>query len=176
MTEDNRLKKQQELEEYKQSLKPKTADELRQMEKDLIEEMDKIDKEVAEKEYVMPDADNYAEIAKGIQNLLAKQTISWEYTLGQLTLYNFWDPEKKPEKINYPTLDGTLRQLGSLQFTGPEEWEAVIKINEYFKELHPQYIETTEKVYDAAAKHNLIQQELELKTPIPKKVKIQNED
>lgn len=173
MTEADKLKKTKELEDYRQNLSSKTLDELHKIEDELIEEMDKIDEEVSKEEYDLPEADNYKEVAAGIQKLLAKQTISWEYTLGQLTLYNFWDPENKPKKINYPTLDGTLRQLGGLQFTGPEEWESVIKINDYFKELHQQYINTTEKVYDAAAKHNLIQQELELKTPIPKKVNLE---
>jgi hypothetical protein len=62
-------------------------------------------------------------------------------------------------------LDGTLRTLGEMQFTGYNEWAAVVAVNKYFESLREAYITNSEKVYDVAMKHNEIMDAIALVAP-----------
>lgn len=167
MNLEKQQKKREQLDKFKDSLKNKTLSELQKLEEKIAKEADEIDERVAMTMYDLP-SENYEIVAEAIRYFLNKQTVQWQYTLGLTTMYEFWDSENKPEKINHPTLDATLRTLGEMQFTGYEEWARVIAINKYFEPLHEAYAKTTEDVYDIASKHNMIMDEMELKTPIGK--------
>ena len=107
----------------------------------------------------------YDELAKAIHLLLNKQTSQWQYTLGLVTMYEFWDEKKHPKEVNYPTLDGTLRTLGSMSFTGYDEWKAVITINNYFEPMRAKYVELTNEIYFNAEKHNAVMDKLKVYDP-----------
>lgn len=77
-------------------------------------------------------------------------------------MYEFWDEDKRPKEVNYPTLDGTLRTLGSLTFTGYEEWKAVLTINDYFEDIREKYVEATNVIYLNAEKHNVVMDKLKI--------------
>ena len=109
------------LKEYEESLKGKTLEELEKIESELIAEADANDQKVSKTEFDLP-KENYKEVAEGIRMLLNKQTVQWQYTLGLVGLYDFWNPEKKSKKIPYAQLDAILRTLGQMQFTGYAEW------------------------------------------------------
>ena len=157
--------KQKMLKEYDESLKGKTLEELEKIEADLIVDADENDKVISETSFDLP-SENYEVIAKGIRQLLNKQTVQWQYTLGLVALYDFWNPEKKADKIPYAQLDAVLRTLGQMQFTGYEEWAAVVAINKYFEPLHKAYVDATEKTYDIASKHQSVMQAMDkLKNP-----------
>ena len=159
------LKKVKEIKEYEKSLKEKTAEELRAMEQELIAEAEKVDKEVSDTEYDLP-KDNWKAVCQGIRLMLNKKTVEWKFALSFVSMFDFWDPENYPKKVKYPMLDATLRTLGELQFTGYEEWAAVVAVNKYFETIRPLYVETVEKVFDIASKHNAIMDELKLKSPV----------
>lgn len=167
MNSEKQIKKQKELDKYKEKLKPMSLDELTKLEQKVIKEAEEVEKKIADRMFDLP-TENYPIVAEAIRYFLNKQTVQWQYTLGLVTLYDFWDIDNKPEKINYPTLDSTLRTLGDMQFKGYEEWARVIAINKYFEPLHEAYADATEEVYDVAAKHNMILEEMELKTPVNK--------
>ena len=157
--------KQKMLKEYDESLKGKTLEELEKIESELIVDADENDKVISETSFDLP-SENYEVIAKGIRQLLNKQTVQWQYTLGLVALYDFWNPEKKADKIPYAQLDAVLRTLGQMQFTGYEEWAAVVAINKYFEPLHKAYVDATEKTYDIASKHQSVMQAMDkLKNP-----------
>lgn len=158
-------KKQQELEKFKQSLEGKNLEELEKMEQDVIKKLDKNDEKLKKTEYNLP-GDNYSVVAKEIRNFVNKKTVQWQYTLAMVGIYDFWDPENKPEKISYYSLESVLRILGEMQFTGYEEWAAVIAINKYFEPLQKQFAEATEKTYDLSAQHNEIMQAMDKFKPI----------
>ena len=158
-------KKVEQLKAFEQSLKAKTLEELKALEQEIIKEADDIDKEVSSKEFKL-EKTNYAIVAQGIRDLLNKKTVQWQFTLGMLAMYDFWDPKKNPGKVVYPMLDGTLRALGDATFTGYEEWASVVAINKYFEGIRQEYIRTTEKVYDIASKHNAVIDAINKKTPI----------
>lgn len=159
------LDKQKELEEFKKKCQSMTKKELEELEQEYIKKADEIDKMTAETMFELPE-DNYEKVAEGIRMFLDKQTIQWQYTLGMKILYEYWNPAVYPKEINYPTLDSTLRTLGELQFTGYKEWCAVVDINKFMEPLREKYIEVTEKVYDVAAHHNVIMDELKLNSPM----------
>ena len=153
-------KKQKMLKNFEDSVKGKTLEELEKMESEMIQEADENDQTVSKLEFDLPE-DNYAEVAEGIRMLLNKQTVQWQYTLGLVGMYDFWNPEKKADKIPFAQLDAVLRTLGQMQFTGYAEWSSVVAINKYFEPLHNDYANATEKTYDIASKHQIIMKEME---------------
>ena len=83
------MSKTMNLDEFKDSLKSKSVDELKKIEEKIVAECETIDKEVSEKEFDMP-TENYSEVAKAIKFFLNKQTVQWQYTLGMVAMYDFW--------------------------------------------------------------------------------------
>lgn len=148
------------LKEYEDSLAGKTKEELEKIEAELIGDADENDVRVSKLEFDLP-KENYKEVAEGIRMLLNKQTVQWQYTLGLVGLYDFWNPEKKAKKIPYAQLDAILRTLGQMQFTGYTEWSAVVAINKYFEPLHNAYVDATEATYDIASKHDIVIRKIE---------------
>lgn len=158
------LEKIKQLDEIKKKVKAMTVEELKEYEQEVIKEADAIDKETSTLEFDMP-KDNYHEVANGIRMILEKKTVEWRFTLGMIAMYDFWNPEERQSKITYPMLDSTLRTIGDMRFTGYSEWAAVVAINKYMDGLREKYIDATEKIYDVAAKHNAVLDELKLKDP-----------
>ncbi len=161
----DQAEKQKMMKEFEDSLQGKSLKELKELEEEIIKEADAIDKEVQEAEFDLP-KENFDIVAPAIRMLLEKKTVQWQFTLGMVAMYDFWDDKKRPEKVPYPMLDGTLRALGELSFTGYKEWSAVIAINKYFDPIRDEYIKATEKVYDIASKHNAIMDAIQKGTPI----------
>jgi len=154
-----------ELEDFKKSLEGKSLDELKAIEQDVIKECEQVNDKVAKTMYKLP-KENYKIVANAIRNFLNKETVQWQFTLAMVTIFDFWNPEKQPKEVSHPVLDQTLRSLGNLQFTGYEEWAAVIAINKYFDSLTKEFTENTQLIYDAASKHNIVMDEMGLNTPI----------
>ena len=157
--------RQKIISDFEHSFKGKSLDELKKIEEKLVEEADKIDKEVTSQEFDLAE-ENYEIVARNIRMFLDTQTVQWQYTLGMVGMYDFWDPENKPATIPYPQLDGILRTLGSMQFTGYEQWAAVIAINKYFEPLHEAYEKATERIIIIGAKHNALMDEMARNEPI----------
>lgn len=152
--------KQEMLKEFEVSLKGKTLEELQKVEATLVADADENDQKISKLEFDLP-AENYKFVAEAIRKLLNKQTVQWQYTLGLVGLYDFWNPEKKPKKIPYAQLDAILRTLGQTQFTGYEEWSACVAINKFFEPLHTNYVDATESTYDIASKHDIVIRKIE---------------
>lgn len=160
--EKNELKERYD--EFVKSLEGLDEKALREMEQKVIEESDKFQKNLNTTMFALPSKD-YENVAKAIHKLLDKQTSQWQYTLGLVTMYEFWDEKKRPKEVNYPTLDGTLRTLGALSFTGYDEWKAVITINDYFEPMHKKYVDLTNEIYFNAEKHNAVMDKLKVFDP-----------
>lgn len=161
------VERQKELNEFEKTLIGLSLEELEAIEAKIVAEADEIDEKVSKEEYKL-EKENYKEVATAIRMFLDKQTVEWQYTLGMVGMYDFWDPDKKPETIPYPQLDSILRTLGTLRFTGYKEWAAVIVINKYFEPLHQNYQDATEKIYMVAAKHNAVLDQMKKVQPIGK--------
>jgi len=157
--------KQKELDKFAKSLKDKSLEELQKLEQEIIEQADKNGEELGKIEFDMP-TENYKEVAESVRYFLNKQSVQWQYTLGMVSMYDFWNPSVQPKKIPYPHLDSILRTLGGLQFTGYKEWAMVVAINKYFEPLQQAYVDATETTYDIASKHDVIMKAMELLNPV----------
>lgn len=158
-----------DLNDFKKSLEGKTLEELEALEQQIIEEADKLNEDMSKATLKVP-TKNYKEAAKGIRRALNKQTIQWQYTLGMVNMYDTWDPENRPNEVAYPTLDATIRTLGSLQYTGYDEWKDVLMFTEFFEPIKEEYTKISAKVYDNADMHCAVQDAITkiktLETPI----------
>ena len=161
MTNEEKIK---QIDDFKKKVKDMDVDALKALEQEIIKEAENLDKETSNLEFDMP-KENYKEVAQGIRMILDKKTVEWRFTLGMLSMYDFWNPQERQSKITYPMLDSTLRTIGEMRFTGYNEWAAVVAINKYMEGLREKYVDATEKIYDTAAKHNVVLDELKLKDP-----------
>lgn len=161
-----------DLNDYKKSLEGKTLEELEALEQEIIKEADKLNENMSKAKLKVP-TKNYKEAAMAIRRALDKQSIQWQYTLGMVNMYETWDPENKPAEIAYPTLDATIRTLGSLQYTGYNEWKDVLLFSEFFEPIKEEYTKISVGVYDNADMHCAIQDAMTkiktLETPVETK-------
>ena len=164
--------RQKELKKFEDSLKvkieEKKLDELEKLEQELIAEADKQGEELGKLEFDMP-TENYETVATAVRKFLNKQSVQWQYTLGMVAMYDFWDPKAQHKTIPYPHLDSILRNLGNLQFTGYEEWAAVVAVNKFFEPLQKAYMDATQETYDIASRHDAVIRAIEkvqMDTPI----------
>lgn len=163
--------KQEEQRKFEKSLSKMSYEELEKLEQEIIAEADKNGEELGKLEFDMP-SDNYATVAEAIRMFLDKQEIQWQYTLGMVAMYDFWDPKKRQDKIPYAHLDSILRTLGGLKFKGYDEWSAVVAVNKFFEPLQKAYVDATQETYDIAVKHDAVMKAMELvQTPKEKKAK-----
>lgn len=160
--------KKKELEKFENSLKKMSLEELEKLEEEIIAEADKQGEELGKLEFDMP-TENYEAVAEAVRKFLNKQSVQWQYTLGLVAMYDFWDPKKRQEKIPYPYLDSILRTLGGLQYTGYDEWAAVVAVNKFFEPLQKAYMEATQETFDIATKHDAVMRAMELNSPVKAK-------
>ena len=100
-----------------------------------------------------------------IKTFLDKQSVKWNYALGLITLYEFFD---KPQKeISFAMLDTVLRLLGSLEYTGYTEWKMVTTINDYFTPIAADYRDVTDEIYDVAERYALVDSQLKMFETVP---------
>lgn len=160
----DQLKKQKELVEYKKLIDSKPLKEVLEIEKELVKEADDINDKISKYQFKIS-TKGYKEAAEAIRYFLNKQTITWQFTVGMITMYEFWNPAQHPKTVGYPMFDGTLRTLGEMKFTGYEEWKKVVKINDFFKDIRQEYSELTEEIWDNASKHNVICDRIQILDP-----------
>lgn len=160
----NNAEKSKQISDYKAKLREMSLEDLKKLEAEVIKEADETDKKVNTMEFDVP-SENYKHVAQCIRAILNKKEVEWHFTLGLISMYEFWNPDIRPKKIVYPMLDATLRTLGEGRFKGYEEWAAVVAVNKFFESLREPYVDATEMIYDVAAKHNAILDELKLKDP-----------
>ncbi|MCH5166902.1 MAG: hypothetical protein J1F35_03330 [Erysipelotrichales bacterium] len=153
-------------EDFRKEIQGKSQKELEALEQEIIKEAEEVDKDLAKAMMKLPKVKNYKEIAEGIRYFLDKQTIQWQYAQAMASMYDFWNPEKAPKEIAYPILHQTLTDLGSMQFTGHDEWNKVIAINNYFEPLRAEYIKLASRPYEVANRHDMVMSALGLGNPV----------
>ena len=107
----DQLKKQKELEEYKALINEKNLQEVLEIEQEIIKEADELNEKIQKYEFKLNNK-GYKEAAEAIRYFLNAQSVTWQYTVGMITMYEFWNPDKNPKTVLYPMFDGTLRTLG----------------------------------------------------------------
>lgn len=160
----DQLEKQKALEAYKKEMSDKSLEEILEIEKGVVKEADEINEKISKYQFKLG-SKGYKEAAAAIRYFLDKQTVTWQYTVGMITMYEFWNPTSNPKTVGYPMFDGTLRTLGELKFTGYDEWKKVIIINDYFKDIRDEYAELTEEIWDNASKHSILCDRIQILDP-----------
>ena len=166
MSKEAQVKKQKAYQKYLDKLSKMTKEELEKEEQKLIKSADKLNEDVVKKSFELK-YEGYLDAAKAVQYFLNKQEIDQNYLTGLITMYEFWNPDFKKDKIDFPTLDSTLRLIGGMKFKGYDEWTKAMKIIDYFKYLYEDYSSVTEEIYDTAERHNAVIEKLKLFNPVP---------
>ena len=156
MTPEERVKARSE---FKASLANMTKDELDALMAKLTEESKETDSKVANLNYTLENKGQKA-AWDAIKTFLDKQSVKWNYTLGLINLYEFFDKTQK--EISFAMLDTVLRLLGSLEYTGYTEWKMVTTINDYFTPIAADYRDVTDQIYDVAERYALVDNQLKM--------------
>ena len=156
MTPEERVKARSE---FKASLANMTKDELDALAAKLTEESKETDSKVANLNYTLENKGQKA-AWDSIKTFLDKQSVKWNYTLGLINLYEFFDKTQK--EISFAMLDTVLRLLGSLEYTGYTEWKMVTTINDYFTPIAADYRDVTDQIYDVAERYALVDNQLKM--------------
>lgn len=156
MTIEERIKG---MSEFKKNIKTMNETELKDLSEKLLKEAKELDEKVSKKEFSLVKK-GQKECFDNIKFFLNTQKVKWNYALGMITIYEFFDKEQKA--ISFAVLDTVLRTLGSLDFEGYDQWKRVVNINTYFTPFAEEYREITDSIYDIAEKNAIIDKTLEL--------------
>lgn len=158
-----------ELDEFQKSIRDeKDVEKLKEIEKDIINELEETDKYFNEVKYSLPketifDGHKYSknDIASKVIYFLNKNEVEWQYTLGLYQLVNLWK-NKDLSEIEYKAYDSTLRCLNQIRFKGYQEWLDILAINEYMSSCHEQYSIDTTLLWFLSSKHNEVLNQMQL--------------
>ena len=156
MTPEERIK---ELSDFKKSLVEMTEEQLRDLAAKLIEESKELDARVSQTEYKLA-TKGQKDAFEAIKYFLNTQKVKWNYALGIITIYEYFDQAQKT--ITFAMLDTVLRLLGSLEFTGYDEWKKVSLVNDYFTSVAQDYRDLTDEIYNIGERYAAVDGQLKM--------------
>jgi hypothetical protein len=156
MTPEERIK---ELSDFKKSLTEMTEEQLNELAAKLIEESKALDERVSQTEYTLP-TKGQKDAFEAIKYFLNTQKVKWNYALGIITIYEYFDQAQKT--ITFAMLDTVLRLLGSLEFTGYDEWKKVSLVNDYFTPVAQDYRDLTDEIYNIGERYAAVDGQLKM--------------
>ena len=156
MTPEERIK---ELSDFKKSLTEMTEEQLRELAAKLVEESKELDGRVSQTEYTLP-TKGQKDAFEAIKYFLNTQKVKWNYALGIITIYEYFDQAQKT--ITFAMLDTVLRLLGSLEFTGYDEWKKVSLVNDYFTSVAQDYRDLTDEIYNIGERYAAVDGQLKM--------------
>jgi hypothetical protein len=160
MTPEERIKAQSE---FKKSLSDMTEEQLRELATKLIEESKALDESVSKTEYKLP-TKGQKDAFEAIKYFLNTQKVKWNYALGIITIYEYFDQAQKT--VTFAMLDTVLRLLGSLEYTGYDEWKKVSLVNDYFTPVATDYRDLTDKIYELGERYAAVDGQLKMFAPV----------
>lgn len=160
MTPEERIK---ELSDFKKSLTEMTEEQLNELAAKLIEESKALDERVSQTEYKLP-TKAQKDAFEAIKYFLNTQKVKWNYALGIITIYEYFDQAQKT--ITFAMLDTVLRLLGSLEFTGYDEWKKVSLVNDYFTPVAQDYRDLTDEIYNIGERYAAVDGQLKMFAPV----------
>ena len=156
--------------------KVKDKKKLDKMEKEILDNLQKMDDYLKVVTYALPKKVKYKNktlsanmIAGRINDFIKRKEVQFSYTLGLLELYNFWHSvgiTNGPTEISYGVYDSTLRILGDMVFKGPQDWENIIIINEYFRLINDEYIKDLTALQYYSQLHSQLLDRMKLLQPV----------
>jgi len=152
---------QKRLTEYRTKVSGMTFDKLVLEEKSVVEEIDKHNAYVSQCKINLP-AKNKVDAMVAIQELLERQKVQWGFAIVMAKIFKTFDPHNAPKEVEFTILDTMLRTLSSQEYTGSEDWLKCDFINSYFEPIRDEYVSISEKTYELAEKHVIIDETLRL--------------
>ncbi len=159
--------------EYKQEISGMNVDQLKEEELRIVKIADEWDETLKTIEYPLAKYVTFRDanqtfsrktIGEFINSILEKVECEFSYTLGYYELWEWWSKPKGT--INYHTLNSTLSTLGTnIRYKGPQQWQKILVINEYFKALHNEYQIDNFFTILYGTCHSAVLDELNLKDP-----------
>lgn len=149
-----------EYDKFVKSLDGKTNEELLAIEEELIKTIDKHDRKVAKYEFKVVDKEALSKAVDVFHYFLNKQKVQFSYVEGLLQLWDAFNSDL--DTIPYPTLDCCLMNLGQLQFEGHDEWEKIMRFNEFTKPYSNEYTKLKARTYLLSEEHSTLQSKLGL--------------
>lgn len=164
---------QKEVDVFKEKVSEiKTQEELDELEKEILKELDEYDEYIKGVKYELPKdvlfegtKYNKSQVAGLIVNFISRNEQTWQYVLGLYELCKLWK-QSDLENISFGALDSTLRLLDQQKFKGIAEWRNILIINEYMKALHEQYAKDTTRHIAIGHRHSAIISQRDLITPV----------
>lgn len=164
---------QKEVDAFKEKVSEiKTQEELDELEKEILKELDEYDEYIKGVKYELPKdvvfegtKYNKSQVAGLIVNFISRNEQTWQYVLGLYELCKLWK-QSDLENISFGALDSTLRLLDQQKFKGIAEWRNILIINEYMKALHEQYAKDTTRHIAIGHRHSAIISQRDLITPV----------
>lgn len=156
MTPEERIK---ELSDFKKSLTEMTEEQLRELAAKLIEDSKELDARVSKTEYTLP-TKGQKDAFEAIKYFLNTQKVKWNYALGIITIYEYFDQAQKT--VTFAMLDTVLRLLGSLEYTGYDEWKRVSLVNDYFTPVAQDYRDLTDEIYNIGERYAAVDGQLKM--------------
>ena len=161
-------KNAKELEAFKEEVSKINDEEtLNKMEQAIIEDYNALDAVIKDRTYAIPESVVFngakfskAQVATFIRKFINKTEVDFRTTLGMFQLYKVW--VNPPVELTYGAFDSTLRILGQCKFKGYDEWEAILVINEYFKNCNEAYVKDTAAYDFLASKHQEVMNRMDL--------------
>ena len=153
---------QKSLAEYREKIRSlKKLEDVVAEEKLITAEIDKHNEYVSKCMITLP-AKNRESALQAIRILLDKQKVNWVYALVMAKLYDTFDPSTKAKEVEFTILDTMLRTLSNLEYEGHDEWKLCDTINKFFEPIRDEYVSISEKTYELAEKHVIIDETLRL--------------
>lgn len=136
---------------------------LEDLEQKTIAEIEEHDTKLSAKTYSLPKDCTFrgttftrAKVGEYVVDLLNRQEVGWQMTLGLYDTMDFWKNIKDVSELPYAYYDATLRLLGQQKYSGYETLRKVLTVNALFGESRQEYVDDLAETYYLADKHNAI--------------------
>lgn len=150
---------------------PEDVEDLKELEKQLMEEFDANDKLISQEFYVL---NGSSKDIKKLGSVVVKflEKIDTEFRAAQVVLecINFWSGISETDgkyKVPHSVFDTTLRLLNSIKYKGKEELDGIVKVNQCFMPSHNAYNKNLIYTHVLSAKHQEILQLLNPGSNLP---------
>lgn len=163
---------QAEADKYKVELDEiSDVDELKKLEKEWIEKLDKMDEYLKKVTYFLPRSVEFnhktypkAYVAGRIVKFIQAKEVKFQFTLGMWELCKLWIAD--PVCLDYSQYNATLETLGTLSFKGMSEWENILIINEFFRKSNKEYAKDITAYQYLSTMHSHVVGRMQLLEPV----------
>ena len=147
------------------------VDELKKMEQEWIEKLDKMDEYLKKVTYFLPKSVEFnhktypkSYVSGRIVKFLQSKEVKFQFTLGMWEMCKLWLAD--PAYLDYSQYNGTIETLGTLTFKGMSDWENILIINELFRKSNREYAKDITAYQYLSTMHSHVVGRMQLLEPV----------